>query len=216
MNPRFLIQVGAIALACSALTACDKATPTAEAPKLEDTATAKLLKGTEAEKQLTAAGLLKIALAAAVEKEPPPLMTSKKLTAEEKIKIAGDDTNGNGIRDDVETKLVKATRLTERQRLALAQNFKANQAALLVDQSNDEAVSKAKDDLLTGWQCVAENFGFSAKKPGISQFLATLEADQNNTPERKNRFENLGCDALKVLLIDSEKMSKLSPKPCVF
>lgn len=216
MNSRFLTQVGAVVLACASLSACNKATPTAEAPKPENTATAKMLKGTEAEKKLTSAGLLKIALEAAVEKEPAPLTTSKKLTPEERIRIAGDDANGNGIRDDVETKLVKASRLTERQRLALAQNFKANQAALLVDQSDDAAVSNAKAELLTGWQCVAENFGFTATKPGISQFLAALEADQNNTPERKNRFENLGCDSVKVLLIDPEKLAKLKPKPCAF
>lgn len=215
MKFRFLIQFGAIAMACVTLSACNRSEPTDGDPK-QGTSTAEILKGTEAEKRLKETGLLGVVLDAAIEKEPDPLTTSKKLTPEERTLIAGDDSNSNGIRDDIENKLVLAKTLTERQRLSLAQNFKANQSALLVDQNDDGAVESAKAELLKGWQCVGENFGFNAKNPGIIQFLAELEKDQNNTPERKNRFENLGCDAVKVLLIDPTKVSKLQPNPCVF
>lgn len=144
----------------------------------------------------------------------PTLTTTPRLTAEERLVIAGADADGNGIRDDLDRLLRKASRITERQRLALAQSFRASQRALLVDLSNEEEITSARVEMLEGWQCVADNFGFNDQKPGIIQFVATLEAQQNDTPERKNRYDSLGCESLKVLLVDAASRARLSPKPC--
>lgn len=153
---------------------------------------------------------------AAVDKKAPPLLTARELTPKERVMIGGEDANANGVRDDIDKVLQKSARITPAQRLALTQSFKATQTALLVNLDDDNAVNKARTDLLESWQCVGQHFGFDKQKPGIIQFIATIESQSNNTPERQNRYDNLGCDAVKVLLIDPAKASQLNPTPCNF
>lgn len=216
MNLSFCYRLGTLAMACAALTACNRAPQEAAALPQAAPTTAQTPKGAEVGKLPSSNDILQEVLQASKEKGPPELLTSRNLTAQERVSMAGDDVNGNGVRDDIDTVLQKASRITPTQKLALAQSFKATQAALLVNLDDDDALNKARSELLNGWQCVAQNFGFGPTSPGILQFLETIEKQANNTPERQNRYDNLGCDSVKVLLIDPAKMAELNPKPCSF
>lgn len=144
----------------------------------------------------------------------PTLMTARRLNPAEHAMLAGADANGNGIRDDVDLVLNQSDRITGEQRSALAQSFKATRAAILVDLDDGVAVEQARSALFLSWQCVASKFGFDEKHPGIIQFIATVEARALDTPERRNRYDNLGCESVKVLLIDPAARSRLSTSPC--
>lgn len=203
-------------MACAALAACNRAPQEAALPPQGAPTNPQTIKAPQAGKLPSSSDILQQVLQASKEKGPPALMTSRNLTAQERVSMAGDDVNANGVRDDIDVVLQKASRINPAQKLALAQSFKATQASLLVNLDDDAALNKVRGDLLDGWLCVAKNFGFGPKSPGILQFLATIEKQANNTPERQNRYDNLGCDSIKVLLIDPAKMAQLNPSPCSF
>lgn len=150
----------------------------------------------------------------AAERARPALITHPSLTAEERVRIGGEDANKNGIRDDVEALVTGSKRMSDEQKKASLQLFKAHQQGLLADQTKPEDIQKVQEDLIKSWQCVGQKFGFSQDKPGIKQFIEMYERQMNNTPERENRYGALQCDSLKLLLIDRSAQDKLSKTPC--
>ena len=130
------------------------------------------------------------------------------------LRIGGEDANKNGIRDDVEALVTGSKRMSDEQKKASLQLFKAHQQGLLADQTKPADIQKVQEDLIKSWQCVGQKFGFSQDKPGIKQFIEMYERQMNNTPERENRYGALQCDSLKLLLIDRSAQDKLSKTPC--
>ena len=211
LRPYYRIAIyGAAVVAAGALVACSRGDQrTAASPSA-----VAIVRDATNSMSPSALELLKATLTAMIEPSPPPLTTSPKLSMTEFALIAGEDADRNGVRDDLDRAVKKSPSLTPPQRSALVQSFRAMQSAVLVDLDDDQAVERARGEMLDGWQCVARQFGFDDANPGIIQFIATLEERALDTPQRKNRFDNLSCDAVKVLLVDPAARPRLKTNPC--
>lgn len=96
--------------------------------------------------------LVLIALSSGCNKGPT---TPAPFTPEERAAILGEDANGNGIRDDVE-ELINKTYSEKDHRAAFFQLARADQATLMVDLGDEEAVSKASFAVFRAEGCVSK------------------------------------------------------------
>lgn len=90
--------------------------------------------------------------------------------------IAGKDGNGNGIRDDIETHIIKNYTSTE-QRAAAMQSARAFQNAILIDLTDINDVKDANKRISRADHCIYSKFNEtnSSKKPAeVSQEIESM------------------------------------------
>lgn len=98
--------------------------------------------------------------------------------------IAGPDTNGNGVRDDIEA-WINSQPVNEGQRKALMQDARATQRTLLVDLRDQPALQKTDDGLAASSNCGIIQF---SPYETFSRLAGKIEAMTANTKERARRY----------------------------
>ena len=103
--------------------------------------------------------------------------------------LAGPDTNGNGIRDDID-EYIKATFSNSKQVAAVNQLAKAFQNTILVDVTNKDAVRKVRTALTNASNCVHSTFPYdgSASTLNASTVVQRFEAMTPNTKVRMKAY----------------------------
>jgi len=98
--------------------------------------------------------------------------------------IAGPDTNGNGVRDDIET-WINSQPVNDGQRKALMQKARSLQRTLSVDLRDQLALQKAGDGLAASSNCGIIQFSPYETFSGLA---GKIEAMTANTKERAVRY----------------------------
>lgn len=99
--------------------------------------------------------------------------------------IRGPDANANGVRDDVEA-YIAGLSLTDAQRKAALQTARNQQAKLLVDPTDPEAVAALSRQSIAATKCMGDVF--EPERRRSYEFSERIEALVANTPERAKRY----------------------------
>jgi hypothetical protein len=102
--------------------------------------------------------------------------------------IRGPDSNNDGVRDDIDA-YIAALSITDTQRKAAMQRARNQQAKLLVDPTDRQAVISLSKQSIAATKCMADVFE-GALADGSDELAFKIEAITANTPERAKRHIN--------------------------
>jgi hypothetical protein len=101
--------------------------------------------------------------------------------------VPGPDTNGNGVRDDIDA-YIAALPVTEIQRRAALQMARVKQSQLMLDPAHRRSVLAASERSVAAHNCMATVFEGSSRKGYAADLGSRIEAITANTPERTTRY----------------------------
>jgi hypothetical protein len=100
--------------------------------------------------------------------------------------IGGPDANDNGVRDDIDV-YIAALPITDAQKRAALQTARNEQAALLADPTDKQAVVSLSKQSIAATKCMADVFQ-GAATDWSDELSLRIESITANTPERAKRY----------------------------
>ncbi|MCL2779082.1 MAG: hypothetical protein FWD73_13860 [Polyangiaceae bacterium] len=109
--------------------------------------------------------------------------------------VAGIDTNGNDVRDDIEA-WIDAQPVTDMQKTALMQNARALQHTLTVDLTDQAALGSVGAEIVAAIHCGVSRFSTFADFYKYSQNLEAITANTKNRAVRYIQYNNARSGAV--------------------